>query len=159
MSGGLRNMFSGMSDYFQLFSISDPAVNQGIVQASCQDFDKYSFNFCGKIITVNRLYYNQFNALSEAIKSMGYDDNIVRVDSFNCRKMRGFGAWSYHSFGQAIDLNPSEFRMVSLGDKYQIPMWYNLITITAKNLGFRWGGDFSSRFNPMHFEIGSKIRR
>lgn len=82
---------------------------------------------------------------------------ITRIDSYNPRYIRysgGIKIWSYHAYGQAFDLNPPEFPMAT--KPYDLPNWFRALAVVFKGHGFRWGGDWTSRFDPMHFEIGSR---
>jgi len=125
----------------------------------CNDFDKVTVIFCGKPITVNKTYKNKFALLSTMIGITGHASKIYRVDSLACRKISaGSSTWSYHSFGQAIDINPSDFYATSAG-RYTLPDWYNNVLDAARSLGFRCGADWTTYFDPMHIEIGSKINR
>lgn len=65
------------------------------------------------------------------------------------RKIRGGNAWSNHSWGLAVDLNAGTN-----------PMQRELRTDMppgtsekARSLGLSWGGDWTGRKDPMHFEF------
>ncbi|MCL4354885.1 M15 family metallopeptidase [Patescibacteria group bacterium] len=62
----------------------------------------------------------------------------------------GCGGPSNHSFGTAIDLNPSTNRQCPGGCWHDIP---NGLVEIMKKWGFAWGGNFSSKYiDYMHFE-------
>lgn len=65
------------------------------------------------------------------------------------RLIRGGTQVSTHAWGIAIDLNPAQNPLGSEGK-----MDPRVIDI-FKQHGFTWGGDFSSRKDPMHFQFAS----
>lgn len=77
------------------------------------------------------------------------DAGLHRYDgAYNCRKVRGSKTkWSNHAFGAAIDINAEDN---GLGVKRgTMPA----VVVTAfKKQGFRWGGDYKTRKDCMHFE-------
>jgi hypothetical protein len=58
---------------------------------------------------------------------------------------------SCHSSGTAIDLNATKHILGNVGTfpAEKVPM----IRALAKKYGLKWGGDFKSRADEMHFEI------
>ena len=154
-----------MSGLFKFFSLGSYTGGGGMKSLSpqnfdCGDFEKTSIKFCDKWITINREFKNKFLELDSWCRINGFCNKINRVDSFVCRYIRGSqDRWSYHSFGQAIDINPTDFPMVSSGAKYTLPFWYDTLLDTAKRLGFRVGRDWSRPYDPQHIEIGSRIYR
>lgn len=67
--------------------------------------------------------------------------------TYNPRMVRGSATkWSNHAFGAAIDLNAEEN---GFNAKSTIPL---PVIAAFKRQGFRWGGDYRSRKDPMHFE-------
>jgi hypothetical protein len=67
--------------------------------------------------------------------------------TYNPRKVRGSATkWSNHAFGAAIDLDAKDN---GLGTKGDMPYW---VVNAFKRQGFRWGGDYRGRKDPMHFE-------
>lgn len=69
--------------------------------------------------------------------------------SFCWRKIAGGTLLSNHSFGIAIDINPGQNPMQSSLET-DIPRYFRTY---AKKWGIRWGGDYSSRKDAMHFEL------
>lgn len=59
--------------------------------------------------------------------------------SYVHRKIRGQDRWSYHAYGRALDIN------MTLGQDPEVVQCF-------KSNGFRWGGDWEHRPDPMHFE-------
>lgn len=67
--------------------------------------------------------------------------------TYNHRKVRGSATkWSNHAFGAAIDINAEENGFNVEGN---IP---RPVIAAFKSEGFAWGGDYSGRPDPMHFE-------
>lgn len=68
--------------------------------------------------------------------------------SYNPRKVRGSATkWSNHAFGAALDLNASEN---GFNSEPTIPQ---PVIDAFRRQGARWGGDYKSRKDPMHFEF------
>lgn len=125
----------------------------------CSDFDKVTLNFAGHTITVNRAYREKFIALATFIDiNPEIRNHVSRVDSFACRTIGNTSStWSYHSYGQAIDINPEDFPAGS--NRYTLPNWYTTLLSIARTLGFRAGADWQSYYDPMHLEIGNRLPR
>lgn len=72
----------------------------------------------------------------------------VRDDwSYVNRAIRGRNKPSNHSWGLAIDIDATQF---PLGSSKRLPEW---IVTMFKAHGFDYGGDWTSRPDPMHFEF------
>jgi hypothetical protein len=69
---------------------------------------------------------------------------------FNIRKKRGLKALSLHSWGIAIDVNAA---WNPLGGSSSLSSTF---VKCFKDAGFDWGGDWTGRPDPMHFQL-SKI--
>ena len=136
---------------------------------TCPKINLMKYDFLGYNIWINENYKANFiNAkLNILLLYPFHAFKIMRMDSYNCRYVRGYERQkiiSYHGYGQATDINPSDFPSIRLKDnygniiaeKYTLPIWFIQIADCFKMAGFRWGGDWSSLFDPMHFEIGSR---
>lgn len=94
-------------------------------------------------------------ALNEIWEHVGKDQakldalHISRTaGTYNPRKVRGSDTkWSNHAFGAAIDLDAEENGMYA--DNSHMP---SFVVDAFKRQGFRWGGDYHHRKDPMHFE-------
>lgn len=65
---------------------------------------------------------------------------------FNIRRIAGSNNWSNHSWACAIDLSPAT-------NGFNMTTTLSAIVINAfKKQQFRWGGDYSGRKDPMHWE-------
>lgn len=111
------------------------------------------------------LYVNHKIApmLTEALRqcvNLGLNYEIKSLGCFNPRVKRSQPtAVSMHSWGIAVDINADDnppLRITSPADlarrKKTIPdAWVAVF----KSIGFTWGGDFHSYFDPMHFQYCS----
>ena len=89
----------------------------------------------------------EFHELIEPIDEGTYDDW-----GYAFRMVRGTtDKLSCHSSGTAIDLNATKHPLGKIGTfpPEKVPM----IRALAKKYGVKWGGDFKSRADEMHFEI------
>lgn len=92
-------------------------------------------------------FAEEFHKLIEPIDEGSLDDW-----GYCFRNVRGStDKLSNHSSGTAIDLNASKHQLGKVGTfpNEKVPM----IRALAKKYGLRWGGDFNSRPDEMHFEI------
>lgn len=94
-------------------------------------------------------------ALSEMIR--WWDANVEPVETlggYNYREIRGYegtGTISNHGSGTAIDINGAKH---PLGASGTVSAFLRAaITAKAASLGLRWGGDYRSRKDEMHFEV------
>jgi hypothetical protein len=92
-------------------------------------------------------FAEEFHALIEPI-----DDGTLDDWGYAFRNVRGStDKLSNHSSGTAIDLNATKHPLGKVGTfpAEKVPM----IRALAKKYGLRWGGDYKSRADEMHFEI------
>lgn len=87
--------------------------------------------------------------------------SIRRIGCFNPRFQRGSSSVvSVHTFGAAVDINSDQNPLIAPcaeDDPRRAETKYHDLPdewIDAfRRQGFFWGGDFSSRFDPMHFQF------
>jgi len=92
-------------------------------------------------------FAEEFHTLIEPI-----DEGTLDDWGYAFRMVRGsLNNLSNHSSGTAIDLNASKHPLGKVGTfpNEKVPM----IRALAKKYGLRWGGDYKSRADEMHFEI------
>lgn len=108
----------------------------------------------------------------DAIDPLPVDDTS-RLSSnntvgFKCRAVRGGSAWSQHAYGHAVDINPVDNPSVSSGvatpplgadrvDRSTAAPGMihegDLVTRAFDQLGWGWGGRWSSHQDYMHFSV------
>ena len=100
-----------------------------------------------------RIYCNKdlVKPLENAFKNLisrGFVSEIKTWDGcFNIRKKRGLNSMSLHSWGLAVDVNAFEN---GLGTKGKLTAGFVRCFTDA---GFEWGGNWSGRTDPMHFQL------
>jgi len=79
---------------------------------------------------------------------------VTLIGGWNYREIRGYegsGKLSNHSSGTAIDINWDKHPLAAVGT---IPAdKVGLLRFEAAKRGLRWGGDYRSRKDEMHFEV------
>lgn len=96
----------------------------------------------------HKLLVENFTAVFEEIKEQGFTEQVKNYAGiYNKRPIRGRRKPSTHSFGIAIDIEPSKY---PLGSAMRFPQ--EIVDIWRK-YGFHYGGDFKNRRDPMHFQF------
>lgn len=96
--------------------------------------------------------WDYYGHSQEKIDAAGVSDYY---GAYNHRRIRGRNAWSNHAYGIAIDLNADENPLG--GGKGNMPQ---PVIDAFYRQGFKWGGDYRGRTDPMHFELvdnGGKV--
>lgn len=106
----------------------------------------------GARFTVHRDIAPIVKYLIDEVERRGYliDHGPADVDddwSYANRAIRGRNTPSNHSWGLAIDINAQDF---PLGSSKRLPQW---IVDLFTDMHFEYGGDWSGRKDPMHFEF------
>ncbi|HNE38229.1 MAG TPA: M15 family metallopeptidase [Microthrixaceae bacterium] len=97
--------------------------------------------------------------LIDETERRGYDVHPNETWGYACRPIRGYQKPSNHSWGLAIDINAPANPML-----HGVPGWKALHTSGRTDMpewmpalwklyGFRWGGDYRSRQDAMHYEF------
>lgn len=101
--------------------------------------------------SLNKVLFEIWDASGHSqskIHSWGMD----RFDgSFVVRAIRGGKNWSNHAFGYACDFDA---RRNPLGKKGNFTKDHPVVKAFQRN-GWRWGGTYKKRLDPMHFEAVS----
>lgn len=87
------------------------------------------------------------DAFRELIRTGAVKELKTWDGCFNIRKKRGLSSMSLHSWGLAIDVNAFEN---GLGTKGKLSKTF--VKCFTDN-GFEWGGNWTGRTDPMHFQI------
>jgi hypothetical protein len=91
------------------------------------------------------------------------EDNGVNIDGrqsggYNHRTIAGTNRLSNHAHGSAIDINWSRNGVGSGAGELGNQLGSDKVREIAKKYGLKWGGDFKSNNDPMHFEVDKSIK-
>lgn len=96
----------------------------------------------------HRLAVDKFKGALEAVRFRGLEDRATHYGGiYAVRPIRGRVRMSSHSWGLAIDMNPQENYLGTVGRMDAG------VVACFKEQGFVWGGEFHSRLDPMHFSL------
>jgi hypothetical protein len=104
-----------------------------------------------RTLYAHRRLVRTFEAVFEEIARLGLAGAIHSYQGiYAFRPIRGINArLSLHAFGAAIDLNAETNPLGQDGDM-------SLAVVEVfRHFGFRWGGDFAGRKDPMHFQYAT----
>lgn len=100
--------------------------------------------------------------LIDETERLGYDVRPGETWGYACRRISGSTVWSNHAWGLAIDINaPSNpYASVDWHRRNHRGPWPTLrsdippvVVALWEAHGFRWGGRYASKPDPMHFEF------
>lgn len=121
------------------------------------DFVGETIDFAGTRIHVAKDAAPAFEKLGLVFEDHEYPVRRSDTGSYNCRVQKGTNIYSSHAYGLAVDVNwnSNPFRRPLTTDIPQALIDDTLrIKTTQRWLPvFRWGGYFSRRPDPMHWEI------
>lgn len=106
-------------------------------------------------ITIATVAVDAFRALNACLVHHDYKTRAADTGAYNCRKITGGSGLSLHSFGIAADLNWSTnpYGRKLITDMGSMPQTVKKIRTRNGKQVFRWGGDYSTNKDAMHFEI------
>lgn len=95
-----------------------------------------------------------------ALDELGIRYKFNKIGCFNVRHKQydEKKGWSMHSWAAAFDINPENNKWAPADLKPFTGAWRKysdipeVVTVVFKNLGFQWGGDWSSGRDTMHFQ-------
>jgi hypothetical protein len=103
----------------------------------------------GVVVLVHREIAPIIAALMNETIAGGYWLNSGECWGYANRAITGTNTPSNHSWGLAVDLNaphnPQSYQLVTDMPGWMVDLW--------RRRGFRWGGDYAGRKDPMHFEF------
>ena len=124
----------------------------------------------GSVVGVFRALYDQRFPIRRMRLVDAYDGSDARsmaannTSAFNCRRVTGGTAWSEHSYGRAVDVNPVQNPYVSgstvlptAGAAYvdRSPLRKGMVTPGVRSafgsIGWSWGGSWSTKKDYQHF--------
>lgn len=117
-----------------------------------------TYSLFGKEVTINKNIAPSLDNIQKEVNALNTGYSFDDIQTLNYRSKRGGGGLSLHSFGIAIDINPSR-NPLQPGKRSEIQMDIpeSIINAFRKN-GFFWGGDWTGYADPMHFEwYGGKV--
>ena len=128
-----------------------------------------------KIVSVFRRAYNArfpIRRMRLVDDYRGSDDASMAANNtsaFNCRRTAGGTAWSEHSYGRAVDINPVQNPYVargvvepSAGNAYvtRSPLRKGMVTWTVRDafadIGWYWGGGWRNSKDYQHFSHNNR---
>ena len=97
-----------------------------------------------------------WNAFAAIMRKHGYLFLESAGGTFNCRKISGSDQWSLHSYGLALDLNPSKnphrTKKTNMSEAFRSDI-KAIRTVSGEQV-FAWGGDWAgTSSDPMHWQI------
>lgn len=95
---------------------------------------------------------------ADAMTRHGYLFRESAGGTYNCRKIAGTSVYSLHSYGLALDLNPSKNPYDTSSTTDMPPAFIADVKAIVCGNGrkvFQWGGDWSPKSDKMHFQIGA----
>jgi len=111
-------------------------------------------------VQIHRRCAESLKAVFDAIAAaVGYDWSKLPPaatcfdGSYNFRPVRGSSRLSCHAFGAAIDLDAAHNPMNTAGS---LGTMSPVVIEAFKRQGWYWGGDFSVRKDPMHFQAAQE---
>lgn len=110
----------------------------------------------GASVAIDRDAAEAFRALDAVMKASRYEPKPEETWGYACRKIAGSTIHSLHSYGIAVDINAHSNPMSSTLET-DMPETMTSAATQIRTTGgatvFRWGGEFKTRPDPMHFEI------
>lgn len=118
------------------------------------------------------VYLDAYRALDAVLKAHGYGPRPTDTGAYNCRKITGGTGYSLHAYGPgdrftfwtgvtistslAVDINwqtnPYGPRLVTDMPRAMVDAVLRIRTRNGQQV-WRWGGDYSTNKDAMHFEI------
>lgn len=106
-------------------------------------------DFQGHTVQVNRQVADNFRGFLRALKRRGY--KIHSIGGYADRNIAGTSTPSLHSYGFAIDINPSANPVTYGRRKTNMPRGVGRM---ARRFGLEWGGNWNgSKKDTMHFSV------
>lgn len=140
--------------------LSTQAMRDDYAAARCNTAEFVTTTFYGYAgaMYVERHTLAAWQAFDRVMARHGYRFREPAGGTYNCREIAGSGSYSLHSYGLALDLNPSTNGPQGTSTTDQPAAFradVKAITANGRRV-FDWGGDWSpgSR-DPMHWQIGA----
>jgi hypothetical protein len=100
-------------------------------------------------VTVRKRIARLVDLLLDECERRGYQIHSSQTGAYNCRPIGGTRIASNHSWGLAVDvnwqLNPMRKPLTTNIPGWMVQLW--------NRYGFAWGGHYTGKPDPMHFEF------
>ncbi len=161
ISGGSRKSYRGIDK--ALGKVTCYRTSSGTAcDCSAIKSQLVTIDFMGRKIQVHRKAAPAFQAVVQDIKAAGIKYNFWdsscagdKGGAYNCRTIKPLKGTSTtpspHAYGIAIDINPGCNPQTNKKNPCPSNLPPKVIQIFKKH-GFRWGGDYKSKCDAMHFE-------
>lgn len=107
----------------------------------------------GTTAMVDAKYADRFQGLIGDLHERGYKNfRLDQGGGYVNRTMRGSNKLSEHAKGDALDINPANNPFLT--HKTDMP---SDISQMAQTRGLKWGGDWKTRTDPMHFQVDKSV--
>ena len=98
-------------------------------------------------------------SLNSTHRSRASQDRLIAEYNAGTRKIKP-ASKSYHLVGLAFDFNPLLPSGNWVSSKKSKQTWINSgVPAIGESLGLRWGGHFSTNYDPIHFDLGKKVSK
>ncbi len=109
---------------------------------------------------------DRFNDLTKKINESGYEVILTSSYRTSAEQKKLYNAYKNQSGGRAaksskhtlkiaVDLNLKKNGVLLKKSSSREEWEASGIPAIAKNMGFRWGGDFIGNYDPVHFDLGN----
>lgn len=145
----LERIPDGLSEIREVFgALEDPAFVLNLITFPFPYTMYYGVHQVNRG-TCHALAKDHFIKALEGIRKAGLQADVLHYGGiYNKRDMRGKAhAPSTHSWGIAIDIEPQRY---PLGSSKRLP---DAVVEIFREAGFFYGGDFTRRKDPMHFQL------
>lgn len=104
-------------------------------------------------LSVHKGLANNFQSIFEELYAMKYPIDVTGTYVYSWRNKTSGSGLSMHSYGIAIDINPTQNGGVHGNTDPNSNLYVNDDVVSVfKKYGFYWGGDWSDKYyDPMHF--------
>jgi hypothetical protein len=136
----------GLTSKEALSRYGDPKAKSSLTTFTMPE--ELRFGPVPKNITCNKDFVEPLKKALKCLKDKGISDELKTWDGIlNIRPIRGGSSWSLHSWGLAVDVNAAEN---PLGGSSKLSSQF---VQCFKDQGLDWGGDWTGRKDPMHFQL------
>ena len=121
------------------------------VQATaCDDSQMVTTNFLGGSVRIHENFIQSVKRIDQRWRAKGGQSfyKVTSIGGYVCRKIRGSGKMSNHSYGLAIDINPMQNPHLKSACRTDMPPEFRQLFLDE---GWGWGCNWRSSKDAMHF--------